>query len=79
MTRTERLRRAKEWSQLQLAEYLRVQQATISRLENGQAETGPISHLLDLLEAGLAPAPPGEAPAPPDAVRMPALLASALS
>jgi len=60
MTRTERLRLAKGWSQLRLAEYLGVKQATVSRLENGQEESGPVSRLLDLLEAELAASPPSE-------------------
>lgn len=59
MTRTERLRLAKGWAQPQLAEYLGVTQATVSRLENGQDESGPVSRLLDLLSAELeALAPP---------------------
>lgn len=53
MTRTERLRLAKGWAQPQLAEYLGVTQATVSRLENGQDESGPVSRLLDLLEGQL--------------------------
>lgn len=53
MTRTERLRLAKTWTQPQLADYLGVRQATVSRLENGQDESGPVSRLLDLLEAEL--------------------------
>lgn len=64
MTRTERLRLAKGWAQPQLADYLGVTQATVSRLENGQDESGPVSRLLDLLAAEISSAP---APAP-DAV-----------
>lgn len=66
MTRTERLRLAKGWAQPQLAEYLGVTQATVSRLENGQDESGPVSRLLDLLAAEIAaaaaPAPDSEPP-----------------
>ena len=51
MTRIERLRNAMNWTQPRMAEYLGVRQATVSRLENGQAESGPISRLLDQLEA----------------------------
>nr|WP_047573240.1 helix-turn-helix transcriptional regulator [Methylobacterium sp. ZNC0032] len=58
MTRTERLRLAKGWTQPQLAEFLGVRQATISRLENGQAESGPVSRLLDLLESQIGLPPP---------------------
>lgn len=57
MTRTERLRLAKGWAQPQLADYLGVTQATVSRLENGQDESGPVSRLLDLLAAEISPAP----------------------
>lgn len=56
MTRTERLRLAKGWAQPQLAEYLGVTQATVSRLENGQDESGPVSRLLDLLAAEITSA-----------------------
>lgn len=34
-----------------MAEYLGVRQATVSRLESGQPESGPVMRLLDLLEA----------------------------
>ena len=67
MTRTERLRLAKGWTQPQLAEFLGVRQATISRLENGQAESGPVSRLLDLLETQISlplPAALTASPAP---------------
>ncbi|OYW65500.1 MAG: hypothetical protein B7Z40_12095 [Bosea sp. 12-68-7] len=51
MTRIERLRNAMNWTQPRMAEWLGVTQATVSRLESGQAESGPISKLLDQLEA----------------------------
>lgn len=41
-----------------MAEYLGVRQATVSRLENGQEESGPVSRLLDLLEEGLTASAP---------------------
>lgn len=50
MTRTERLRASKGWRQSQMAAYLSVSQSTVSRLERGQAESGPVQRLLDLLE-----------------------------
>jgi transcriptional regulator with XRE-family HTH domain len=53
MTRIERLRNAMNWTQPRMAEYLGVRQATVSRLENGQAESGPISRLLDQLEVSV--------------------------
>lgn len=34
-----------------MAEFLGVKQATVSRLVNGQSETGPVSRLLDALAA----------------------------
>ena len=58
MTRTERLRIAKGWTQPRMAEYLGVRQATVSRLESGQDESGPVSRLLDLLEVELSDAVP---------------------
>lgn len=58
MTRTERLRLRLEWTQPKMAEYLGVRQATVSRLENGQEESGPVSRLLDLLEEGLTASAP---------------------
>lgn len=41
-----------------MADYLGVSQPTVTRLEAGQPESGPISRLLDLLEAELIPAAP---------------------
>lgn len=65
MTRTERLRLAKGWTQPQLADYLGVRQATVSRLEHGQDESGPVSRLLDLLAAEIvASSAPSPIPAP---------------
>jgi transcriptional regulator with XRE-family HTH domain len=63
MTRTQRLRTVLKWPQWRMAEYLGVSQPTVTRLERGQAETGPISRLLDLLEAEIARRP---FPAPDD-------------
>lgn len=46
-----KLREAKGWSQRQLGEYLGVEQATVSRLENDQwPATGPVVRLLEALE-----------------------------
>lgn len=56
--RAEILRRARGWSQSRMAEFLNCDQATVSRLENGQAEPGPIARLLDYLETGELPAVP---------------------
>ncbi|CAN7333921.1 helix-turn-helix domain-containing protein [Bosea sp. LjRoot90] len=55
--RTVRIRRALGLSQPEFAVRLGVSQSTVSRLELGQAETGPISRLLDLFEADIAPTP----------------------
>lgn len=54
------LRKARGWSQNQMAEYLGCDQATVSRIENGQEPSGPVARLLKLL----AEAPPSP-PAPP--------------
>lgn len=51
MTRIERLRSLKGWTQPRMAAYLGVRQATVSRLESGQPESGPVARLLDLLES----------------------------
>jgi DNA-binding transcriptional regulator YiaG len=46
------MREGREWSQKQLGEYLGVEQATVSRLENDQwAPSGPILKLLKQLES----------------------------
>lgn len=45
------------WTQPRMADYLGVRQATVSRLENGQAESGPISRLLDQLEVQVSSLP----------------------
>jgi len=47
-----------------MASYLRVRQPTITRMEQGQAESGPTSALLDLLQADLDAAR-GPSPPPP--------------
>lgn len=59
MTRIERLRLALNWNQPRMAAYLGVRQATVSRLESGQPESGPVSRLLDLLETETPASPPG--------------------
>ncbi len=58
MTRTQRLRQARNWPQHRMADYLGVSQPTVTRLEAGQPESGPISRLLDLLDAEPLPAAP---------------------
>lgn len=63
MTRIERLRIELGWTQPQMAEYLGVRQATVSRLENGQAESGPVRRLLDQLEPGRSLPPASTVPA----------------
>lgn len=37
------------WSQPQMADYLGLRQASVSRMVNGQVETGPVVKLLDSL------------------------------
>ena len=52
MTRTANLMARKGWSQNQMAAYLGLSQSQVSRLQYGVSdETGPVSKLLDLLEA----------------------------
>jgi transcriptional regulator with XRE-family HTH domain len=53
-TRCARLRSAFGESQPQFAQRLRVSQQTISRMEKGQDEYGPVSLIFDLIEADLA-------------------------
>lgn len=38
------------WSQAQLGEYLGIDQATVSRIENGSRPSGPVLRLLAALE-----------------------------
>jgi transcriptional regulator with XRE-family HTH domain len=66
MTRTEALRKAKSWSQAEMGDYLGLHQSAVSRLETGDSqETGPVSRLLDQLEASVDP----KAVASPDSER----------
>jgi transcriptional regulator with XRE-family HTH domain len=76
MTRTERLRLARDWKQHQMADYLGVSQPTVTRLEAGQPESGPVSRLLDILERQPVPssadgASPPCSPADPAAGAVP--------
>ncbi len=54
LSRCERLRLALRVSQPQFAVLLGVSQQTVSRMENGQAEAGPVSILLDIIERDIA-------------------------
>jgi transcriptional regulator with XRE-family HTH domain len=54
MERIEHLRNLLGWKQPSMAAFLRVDQSTVSRIESGRPEYGPISRLLDQVEAGLA-------------------------
>lgn len=54
MARIEDLRIRLGWTQPQMARYLGQSQANVSRMKSGQKESGSVSRLLDLLEAGLA-------------------------
>jgi transcriptional regulator with XRE-family HTH domain len=74
-SRTKTLRLALGENQDDFALRLGVSQATIYRLENGQAETGAQRILLDQIEASLPqPVSPGAVPpAPPAAPSAPAL------
>ena len=44
------LRESMNWSQLQLARYLGVNQATVSRIEKGQKPSGPSTRMLERLQ-----------------------------
>lgn len=56
------LRAEKKWSQKEMAEYLGVEQATVSRLERGEwPPSGPILRLLGLLRGDLGSLLPSEA------------------
>lgn len=50
-SRTARLRKALGLTQSEFADRLGVSQSTLSRLELGQPETGPVARLLDILGA----------------------------
>lgn len=43
------LRERKGWKQEQLAEFLGVDRSSVSRMENGQAPSGPVRKLLENL------------------------------
>jgi predicted transcriptional regulator len=75
-SRAETIRTALGWPQWRMARWLKVQQATVARIEGGQPESGPIARLLDQLarEIGrpdLAVADPPETPAPVSTERAP--------
>lgn len=46
------LRKARGWSQVQMADFLGVNQSTVSRMENGEAPSGPVLRLLAMLAEG---------------------------
>lgn len=60
------LRTKLNWSQKEMADYLGCDQATVSRIENGQEPSGPIGRLLKLLEAQASAGdmPPVQSPRP---------------
>lgn len=47
------LRTARGWTQDQMADYLGVDRSTVSRLENGAEQSGPVRRLLALLNQQL--------------------------
>ena len=49
MKRIAVLRNELDWSQARLGAYLGLNASQISRMENGQEETGPVRRLLDIL------------------------------
>jgi hypothetical protein len=57
-----------------MAAFLRVDQSTVSRIESGRPEYGPISRLLDQVEAGISAGVlrPGMTPEEARAALMPA-------
>jgi transcriptional regulator with XRE-family HTH domain len=60
MSRIKSLRVALGWTQTRMAEHLGLDQSSISAMERGQRESGPVSKLLDLLEQEL----PSPGPSP---------------
>ena len=54
MCRSKHIRASFGWSQGGLATFLGVSQVTVSRLDAGARESGPIARLFDQLEAALA-------------------------
>lgn len=61
MSRTRTLRERANWAQWQMAAYLGLSQPAVSTMETQGRESGPVSRLLDHLEAsldaGVVPAP----------------------
>ena len=53
-----RLRKAKGWTQREMAEFLGVGQSTVAGYEGGLPPIGPVVRLLDILEAESLPAAP---------------------
>jgi len=54
-------RESRGWSQSELAQQLGVNQATVSRMENGETMPRPVELLLERLMADPAPEPAGAA------------------
>ena len=68
--RVERLLGEMSWPQRRLASYLRVSQAAVSGMVINGHETGPVSKLLDQLEADIAAGrEPLPSPSAPEAAR----------
>ena len=59
-SRIKRLRLALKWSQARMAEHIGLTQASVSAMENGARESGPVSKLLDQLESQVLAAPQGD-------------------
>jgi transcriptional regulator with XRE-family HTH domain len=57
-TRMQRVREIMGLSQAAMAKELRISQPLVCAIENGAAESGPLSKLLDILEAQSLPAAP---------------------
>lgn len=56
------LRRARGWSQEEMADYLGLNRSSVSRLEAGRTQTGPVRKLLaELAEKPAAPSDTGAA------------------
>ncbi len=57
-SRMQRVREAMGLSQAAMARELRISQPLVCAIENGAAESGPLSKLLDILESSALPAAP---------------------
>lgn len=66
-SRLRELRARLRWRQPEMAEFLGLSQPAVSAVENGQGESGPVSRLVDMLEAAVEAGRIGDGVTPSDA------------